>query len=394
MIKLKHLLISSALILASGLAAFSLSQSGTVGAQSVLREEEAISQSEKVNGSFFGAGSTIHITSPVDGDIYAAGQNVSISGDIKGDVLVAAQSVTISGTIEGSVRVAAQSLTVTGEVKGSLSALAQNFLLDKPAIIQRDLSLVSQLAIIDGKVNRDLHGAIDTLNISGNIGRDVKYTSAKDANLSNSSVVAGEITRTAPQEGSNNHKRSTDPVVGWLSTALYAIFAIVLATLLFTLVAPKWLRVATDRALPRPWMVMLIGLLTAAVTPLVILLLIISIIGIPLAIALIFAAIALTLLSTVFTSAYIGRLVFRDRQNPVIQNVTGGIIYVALLSLPLVSIAVWIIGSLIGLGSIISTAIDNLTDKPTTTKSASTVETEAKAKKAKTQSQTKPKPKA
>lgn len=319
----------------------------TANAQSVHKNGDVVTQTEKVDGSFFAAGSTIQVTDTVSGDVYIGGQTVTVSGDVSGDVLVAGQNVTISGDVAGSVRVMAQTVTISGEVGGSVSALAQTFTLASGATVKNDLAFAGQSVTIDGAVGRDVTGAVERFHIGGSVGRDIFYTSDVTLTKNQAATIGGEVHYTVAEQYTPEQDFGTK-ASGWL----YGIVALVFATLLVALIAPRWLRTATERAYPAPWKAMLAGFLGFVFVPFAIIVLFITIVGIPVAIALIAAYLLLIGFGYVFAAYYLGRLVFRNTQNTALQAIVGAIIYSVLLLIPVIGFIAGLIGGLIGFGSV------------------------------------------
>ncbi len=317
----------------------------TASAQSVHKNGEVITQSKKVDGSFFAAGSTIQVTDTVNGDVYVGGQTVTVSGDVSGDVIVAGQTVTISGDVTGSVRVMAQTVTISGDVGGSVSALAQTITISDDATIKRDLAALGQSVTINGTIGRDVSAAIERLYISGAVGRDVHYTSEVALTKNQGATIGGEVHYTVAEQYAPKQDFGTK-----VSSWLYSIVALVFAALLVALVAPRWLRAATERAYPTPWKAMLAGFLGIVFVPFAIIVLLITVIGIPVAIALIAAYIVLIGLGYVFAANYVGRLIFRDTQKPVVQAIMGALVYSVALLIPVLGFIAGLVGGLIGFG--------------------------------------------
>ena len=331
------------LLLATGIV-YTISGS-TVDAKGHFVSDNTVKQSEAVSGSFFGAGGTVHVSNEIDGDVYVAGQSVTITGDVKGDVLAAGQNVTISGTIDGSVRVFAQSVTVTGEVKGSLSVATQALVVGKSAIIERDASFAGQVATIEGQIGRDINAAVESLHISGSVGRDIIYMSEKELERSSGSVVSGSIEQIAPPKESKHDDSVAAMIWSKLFFASYVLFAVVIGK-------------------PKPWKAMFAGFVVAAAVPVAVVILLTTLVGAPVAIALLLAYLTLIAIGVVFTSCYLGGLILRDKTNLIFRSFVGALVYVVLLSIPLLGFFVAMLGSFIGTGAVVLDIYNRAVLKP------------------------------
>src|SRR4051794_32755734 len=128
----------------------------------------------------------------VDDDLYLAGRTITIDGTVRGDVVAATQILTINGQIEGNLIAVAQTIVLNGVVRDSVRVAAQAFVMDgggrvgrdvivagysaeiRPgSTVGRDFGVGASQAVIAGRVQRNVRGGIDALEISGNVGGDV-----------------------------------------------------------------------------------------------------------------------------------------------------------------------------------------------------------------------------
>ena len=360
-----------------GLVAVGTAFPPSAHARGKVESGDTITQSQVVHGSYFGSGSNVQLTNTVEGDAYIVGQNVTISGTVTGDLLVAAQTVTVNGTIEGNAHILAQTVTVTGPIKGSLSTTAQTLTLNESAKVGQDVAFATQTAILRGSVGRDIQAFVQSFTLSGSVGRDVDYMSDTDV-VRGGATIGGVATRTPiPAQATP----TTEQIISArIASFLYTILALGFAMLLAGLLIPRQLVSALARAYPRPWKAVLVGLVILAVAPLALLLLAITIIGLPVALfgGLLLAIVAL--FSSVFTSLYIGRFVHRGEQSTLVQGLTGALVYGILLTIPVINFFASLFGVLFGTG-IASLAIYHVFHKPARHTPTPVTETAAKVTK-------------
>lgn len=125
------------------------------------------------------AGSSLTIDSDVNGDLLCAGKDVVVNGNVKGDILCAAQTVKINGNVDGDVRVAAQSIELNGLVTRNVYALSQSLTLAKFSAIKGDILFGVQNIDLRGALGRDMAGAGEQIRISGSLLRNAKVTGSK-----------------------------------------------------------------------------------------------------------------------------------------------------------------------------------------------------------------------
>lgn len=303
------------------------------------------------SGPHFYSGVTVDIPNAVDGDVYAAGQTVTISGDVTGDVIAAAQTISISGHVDGNVRLAAQDVTITGDVARSGTIVAANLLVDGRGTVGTDVVATASTISVAGAVGRDLVVNAADLRIDGTVGGDVTYTSSNTAHIADG-AVAGTVQHIQPQRQSPRVEISPwAAVLGWFLGLLYALVALSLLTVAAGLLVPRTLNRVTDRLLPSPWRALLVGFLAAIVVPIGLLILLVTIVGAPLALAGLLIFTVLTLATFLVGAHYLGRVIIRGTVHPVLQSFVGGLILIVALQIPLLNILVWLAMVFFGLGA-------------------------------------------
>jgi cytoskeletal protein CcmA (bactofilin family) len=129
----------------------------------------------------------------IEDDLLLAAGRVVVDGVVKGDLYATANTIVLNGVVEGSVFFAAQTIEVNGTIKGSLYGTSQSMTLGEAAQIKRNLFyagfafhskpgsqvgkdalMVGYQAVLDGQIQRDLLASVGALEVSGEIGRNVK----------------------------------------------------------------------------------------------------------------------------------------------------------------------------------------------------------------------------
>lgn len=302
------------------------------------------------DGPQFYSDQFIEVTGVVDGDVYAAGQDVIISGDVTGDVIAAAQTITVTGSVDGNVRLAGQDVTISGDVSRSGTVFAETVSLTDTATLGGDLVGAAGQFTIAGDINRDLLVGVDRLRIDGSVGGDVTYHSDIEANIT-AGAVEGAVERVETSQPPTVDPSPWAVVVGWFTGLLYALVALSLVTLFAGLVVPRWLRQVTNHLIPSPWKALLVGFVASIGVPLALLFLLVTIIGAPLALAGLLVWGVLTLATFVYGAFYIGRLLLRGDQHPVVKSLVGGLILITALHIPWLNIVVWLAMVFFGLGA-------------------------------------------
>jgi uncharacterized protein YsxB (DUF464 family) len=272
---------------------------GTGHAQEFRHGDNAtIGIQEKIDSSVYLSGRHIDAAGTINGDLFCAGQNVTISGTINGDLICAAQNITVTGTINGSARLAAQTVNISSEVQRNLTVFAQDLTLDSRSkvggditgginkaningTVGRDLVAGASELTVDGHVGRNVTSAVDHLTLGGNakIGGGIYYTSNNAVVKEQGSTVSGVIERHAPEK----HRGHRASMLGF---NLFVLLSLLIMAVVLALLFPAVFERAADFGLRSLGKTLLAGIIATLLTPIIIVILMITIIGIPLGILL------------------------------------------------------------------------------------------------------------
>ena len=249
-----------------------------------------VSVRDSVAGDALLAGGNVEVQAPVGDDLRMAGGNLSVDATVARDAVMAGGTVTLgpNGHIGGEASVAGGEIAILGEVQGALSLIGERV-----------------------EVNGTLRGpvtvrAFERLRIGPNarISGPLTYHSPGQAEIDPAAVVSGEV-RHIPME---RHYREAAPwvaasigsaILGWI--ALGVLAAVMLG--LFPLLVGESL----GGLRTRPWLSLLLGLALFFTTPAVAVVLLITVIGLPLGLVLLFLIYPLALLGGWLTAAlYLG----------------------------------------------------------------------------------------
>lgn len=238
-----------------------------------------------IAGKAFLAGGTVNVEAPVAENLKAAAGEIRISkaSVIGGGARLMAGDITVDGTINGDLRAEGERVTINGEVRGDVRALADTVELGPAAKIDGRLSYVSVLKRADGAT------------VAGAVQR-----------LDESALTRAEV-RQGIAAGASTGARVFGTIVSYL--ALLACGAIFLAAApIFSVEAPDRLKSSPGRSIG-------VGLATIVGTPILAVLFMITLIGIPVGIMLIalypFALLLGFLVGALFVASLVPQLLKR-----------------------------------------------------------------------------------
>jgi cytoskeletal protein CcmA (bactofilin family) len=333
----------------------------------------SIARGEVVDKTVFASGQTVDISGTVNGDIFCAGQSISISGTVNGDVLCAGQNVRVSGHVNGSIRVAGQNVTVDGLVERNISAVGQSITLESSAKAKQDVSLAGQSIAVNGTVGRDLALTTASATINGTVGRDVQaqdtnlalgssavvggdiaYTSLHTLSRASGAQVAGNITRSEPVRARHNEARWGAIIGGSLWFAVYLFIALLCMALLLALLFPRMFQAVSGIAINEPLKTVLVGFAISIIVPMLIIVFMFTVFGIPFALLVGLAWALAVCLAGPFAAYYAGRLILgKSANNVLFVMLIGAGVLLVLYFIPIVGIVVSLLALWFGLGMIV-----------------------------------------
>jgi cytoskeletal protein CcmA (bactofilin family) len=357
------LLSVSLLVPASAVHAF-----GAVSSQSYVLPADAVHDGDlAVNAS------TVTIEGTVDGDLYVFAENVQVNGRVTGDVLSFAAATRIGGTVEGDVRAFTQNLSISGRVERNVTAGSSHIVLEQSGQVGGSLLMFTPHADLYGKVAREANGRANTLRITGEIGEgisllhcgslridapaviggDLVYSSPQRAVIGSGAVLKGRELYSPPAVNSDQNIFSYFPILLGLSSLLSTLLLWLAVRFLF----PAGLSCIYSQLDRRPGQALTWGTGFVLGLPLLSLVLLVTVVGIPVAVTLLLAFLLLTWSAKVFVGSWIGiRLAerFRWRLSPLLAELLGVVALQCLLIIPfagwLFALPVWMafLGALAG----------------------------------------------
>lgn len=345
---------------------------GAANAQSFKAGDNVgLAAGEIVDSALFAAGNNVNIAGTVNGDVYCAGETVNISGTVNGDVMCAGQTITISGTVNGNARLAGQTVNLSGTIADSATIGGQSVTIDTTGIIGRDLlggsntisingkvardvTMGAQNLTINGTVGRDINGAVDVLNVgsTGVVLGSVDYTSKNELSVATGGKVAGVVTRTEPKADQKYDMRP-EAVVGMaIGSAFYVFIATIVFALALALMFPKILENAAVLTKKSPGKTILHGLVAWIVAPVVILILLMTVVGIPVALFALFAWTIIMMVSSSFSGYILGKLILNKSKSPILIMLVGASIIAVAMMIPFLNFFVFIVAGMFGTGAV------------------------------------------
>lgn len=249
-----------------------------------------------VADDMFVVGGNITVLGRISGDLRVGGGNIAISSDIAGDVVVGGGQITFSGKlIGGDAAIAGGSVIIGSEVKGSLKIAGGEIYINGP---------------IGG--DADIKAEKLTLGPNADIKGDLKYSAIKTVVIEEGGQVRGETVFTQLKGNKEIKRNVVGAIFGFLTLAFAAKFLMLLtAALVLGLVFRRYSKELVEKATLNPLKELGRGIITLIVLPILSVILLITVIGIPLGIIGLLSFAILSIFAMIITPIFLGALVHK-----------------------------------------------------------------------------------
>jgi hypothetical protein len=310
------------------------------------------------------AGQRVRVEAEVDGDLAAAGSQVTVTGPVDGYVMSAGRTVTLDGSVGNDLWAAGQTVSVDGAIGNNALIAGRDVHLEPNASVGHDARLAGSTVRAEGRVERNLSIGATTAQIGAEVGGNVDAR-ANRVSVLPGAVIRGDLNVTAAQPpdispqasiAGQVHYEELQRSQGWFAWPVVWLLwfsALLVMGIVAMALLPGWTARVSAMLRARLGRSFLTGFIALVLIPVVIGVLAITIVGIPLAIVLLAAYVALLLLSGVFVSYRVGDWLLarahRAQASRWVRIVLGTLVVSAGMTLPGVG---WIVGLLVVMAGI------------------------------------------
>jgi hypothetical protein len=334
-----------------------------------------IARADEERENVYAAGADVRIETPVNGDLYAAAGRVTLLQPVLGDAVIAGGSVDISGAIRDDLRAAAGVVTLGGDIAGEALIAAGSIAFGRDAEVHGrvwlaggDIAVAGKLfgglkayaknIVLLGEIRGpvEIHAEQIDIAASARIVGDVRYSSTHEIRRDPKAQITGSVTRT---EAAFEFPRPDIPGLPAIRPML--LLGLLAAGALLLALFPRFTTHALQTLGASPLKSLGLGTAMFFSLPPVILLLTLTIIGIP--IALVLAALygAAILVGYLVLAFFIGDRLLRALQRKTEPSYGGriGALAAALLllwliyAIPYAGTLIILVGLLTGLGAMV-----------------------------------------
>ncbi len=319
------------------------------------------------------AGALVNVRGTVAHELHAAGAEVDVDTVTKGDAYVAGAIVSVGGNYAKDLYVAGARVSITAHVDGALKAGGARVLV-RPQTQVRGLTQLAGADVLFAGVSHgrtEIYG--DTVQVDGHIAGDL-VVRARSVTIGKTAVIDGNVTFQSFNEpvivkGAVVRGRQTmtlpHPQVGRFEAAqalfglvLFSIAAGFMAGLVLLLLRRAFVERAGRALRARPGHSFGLGVLMFILVPLIAVLLMATVIGIPTALLLLLALPLLWLAATVVAAFTMGDFLVNRVPRPrgffgqLWQLLVGLVVLSVIGIIPYIGFLTWLAALLAGLGAV------------------------------------------
>ncbi|MFL6691374.1 MAG: hypothetical protein ACJ8GO_00285 [Ramlibacter sp.] len=333
----RHLLAATFLFLAASAAP---AQTGTAAdgnkatlavAHNVYSVGRQVRPAGPVKGDFSAAGGKVVVDQPIDGDASLAGGSIDVRAPVGDDLRAAGADVTVESTIGGELVAAGANITVAaaGAVARGAALYGSNVSMD--GRIGGDLVARASKVTINGEVVGNVRVAAAEIELGpkARIGGSMSYATGSELKKAEGATVAGPIVREPERAARRASSATLGRGTSWLGGGM-SFLALLAVAALFVLLAPRFGASAAGRIQASPWLALAAGFATVIAVPVLVVLLFITVLGIPVGIAIMALYPALLLAGFVVGVLFISRLLAVALRKQVPDGFAGGMGYFAI----------------------------------------------------------------
>ncbi|MBT4917603.1 hypothetical protein HN709_01405 [Candidatus Peregrinibacteria bacterium] len=359
---MKKLIISLLAILSLSVLAVPSASAVTLSAA-----ENVIITQNIVDDAYFVAGNA-DVQAEIFGDLHVFGGNVTINGTIHEDLIVAGGRVNVNGEVKGDLRVAGGQVSILGNVGDDLLVAGGQVDVGPNATIGGTLAAGSGILTMDGVVKEDIKAGIGLFLLNGVVEGDVvvtiedRFTVGPNAKIMGDldysalleidipeEVVAGEISF---NKFDNEEAVVEDVTYGFMLAKVLSFLSSLLLLLMLVLFFPKALTMSAKTAKAAPVKTFGVGVLAMLIGFVAPLILLLTIIGLPLAIITAAMLVVLIYVAKIFAAVWISSYVI-DYKKKIKKTKLFGFTALALLAyylIGMIPIIGWLIHLVLFLG--------------------------------------------
>ncbi len=336
-------------------------------------QDVVIGVDEVIDDDLIAMARSVKIEGRVNGDLYAFAQKVKVENMVNGSIFTGGNKIEINAKNCRSICAFCGSLKTESNIENNLLFFGGSLKTEKANTINKDVIAFGGEVMIEGEVGDEVKGSMGSFHLNGKVGKvDI---SAERVNIDSNTTVMGDILIGTEEEpninpnakilGKTEFKKIEEKVhrpkrgigfVGFLKI-LFFISKIVIGIILIALFKP-YIKKTNEILKSSTWKSLGFGFLTIIIIPVVTVITLATIIGIPVAIFGVFVFLTLAYISGIIFATGLGdwiiRLVKKDGMvSPYLAFIIGFVIFTLVCLIPYLGFFIRLVVIFLGTGMIV-----------------------------------------
>lgn len=333
-----------------------------------------VAKDEVVEGNLYFGSKSITIEGEVLGDVIGISPNVQVNGHVTGDLITISQNIQINGQIDGNVRALATLTSISGNVNKNINLAGESLILENSSTVGQDVLITLGNTELKGKVKGNVHGMSRNFLLLGSVDKNVdilldkvkrkKYVST--LKISETAEIGGTLSyKSGPEaiietENIKGEILKKDPEISRqqkfnFSSLFYSLLSLFILSIILRALFKEQLKKIKRTIIEKNIKLSGFGSLLLFATPIIILLLIISIIGLPIAIITLIIWSLILYLSKIAVAMALGDYIFRklkkQKIHAYIRVLIGLIIVCVAVRIPYIGWIFSLLIAVLGMGT-------------------------------------------
>jgi hypothetical protein len=344
----------------------------TIALAATFKSGEEVLIDQQISDDLYTSGGLLSITRDINGDLIAVGGKLEVSGKVTQDLMAGAGDLSVKGEVGDDIRAAGGSVRIDAVIKDDLLAAGGDVSLSESSFVGGDVHLAGGNIMLGGLINGDMKLAGGNIYLNSDVKGNVVLYNVDRITFGPNASIQGALAYRAPEPldipvglasgGVFYEKIETSQVKENLPAVLagFSIFSL-LATLFFGLVflwlCRYYILHAAETAYDATLKSVGVGFLVLILTPIVGIILLITTIGIPLALVTIALWVIYLYVAKVMAAMLIGFKIVKVNEKSRFGRIfgsfaLGALIYTLIGMVPIVGWVVNLVFVLIALGSL------------------------------------------
>jgi len=334
-----------------------------------------IPEHQVIRDDLFLGGNNIKVDGTVEGDLVTGSRTLIQTGRVLGSIISVGQNVDILGEVEGSVRALSQTTNINGLIKRNVMNFGADLNIRHTGKVEGDVVALGNELTVDGEIDRGLRAAVGTVVISGTINGgasikahsitlmptaringDFKYESEKEAKIEPGAQITGETewVKIKPDEKKKKGFFNTTNVI----VKSLLVLACFVTGVFLILISRRYVQAAEKHVFDSFLKSLGLGLILVICIPVAVVVLLITLIGIPLGLITLFAYLVLFYISKILVGIALGHKILtgfaKDKEAPLGWSLIIGVIILTILTnIPYIGWLIYFVVILTGFGAAI-----------------------------------------